>query len=604
MDLIKILRERYILKGVGKPEYYLGANIVDMTRWKQPGIKYGLSAETYIGRIVKQVEQTIGQEIYERDTPLPDGYHPELDETPILPTEKASFYRSITGALNWVVTLCRIDLAFTNQLMSRYNAAPRQGHLDAVVKVIGYLKRWDKGKIVFDPTPHDIPPHTEHEHFDTWRQHYPDAKEDVPDNILEPKGTKGQLIIYVDADHAADKVTRRSNTGIIVFLNSTPIRWISKRQPTVESSTHGAELVAGKVATETAIEMRYVMRMMGVPMAGPTIILGDNNSVVLNVSLPSSTLKKKHNSVAFHRIREAVAAQIITFWYIATALNLADLLTKILGATKHQGFSKQLMFRSSGTVTFSDKKDDVIPPNPETVTTADRQTTSTTPPINNAITDTDHAEQQTIGTSGSDGGNRVRKAHRVVRHHTEILPGDDQGDCGRHTWTACQEKHLPASRGNGLTCNLRHRPGDRTIPERTDSLHQRHHDATRSNSSEPRRPTPPNRTRDTGRRGDGGEQSGMVGLATGKNGSYGRPGPSGWPEEGDQPNGYFGYRYQRWGERSCADSDERVSTADGTLEYLNDGQRGVSDRNRDTKGVTRKREKRGTSPPTVPSSEL
>ena len=132
----------------------------------KPGVKYGLSAKTYVGRIIEQVEKTIGKTIIGRHTPLPDGYHPELEDTPILSAEQASFYRSLTGALNWVVTLCRVDLAFTNQLMARYNAIPRQGHLDAMIRVMGYLKKWNKGTLVFDPRPHPIPQHTEYEHFD------------------------------------------------------------------------------------------------------------------------------------------------------------------------------------------------------------------------------------------------------------------------------------------------------------------------------------------------------------------------------------------------------------------------------------------------------
>ena len=458
--------------------------------------------------------------------------------------------------------------------------------------------------VVFDPTPHDVPPHTEHDHFDTWRQHYPDAKEDIPDNILEPKGTKGQLLIYVDADHAADKVTRRSNTGIIVFLNSTPIRWISKRQPTVESSTHGAELVAGKVAIETAIEMRYVMRMMGVPMTGPTIVLGDNNSVVLNVSLPSSTLKKKHNSVAFHRIREAVAARIITFWYIATALNLADLLTKILGASKHRGFSKRLLFRSSGSVTFSDEKDDVIPSNPETATTADRQNTSTTLPISDTITSNNHAELQAAGTSGSDSGNQERQAQRVVCHRTEVLPSDGQSGGSRQERSTSKDEHLFASRGIGPAYDLYNGSDDRTIPERTDGAKQRKPHMGRSNNCGPSRPPSPDRTRDTGHRGDGTNHSSLDCFATSTDGGYRRPGSGGWPENGDQPNGHIGDRHQGWCTGNRPDRNEEVSAVNGAQQCLKNGQRGVSDRDRDTNKPTRKWEKRGTSQPTDPSSEL
>ena len=138
MELIDTLKKKYILKGVGEPEYYLGADLVDLRKWKQEGVTYALGAETYTKRIVAQVEKEIGHELYERNTPLPENYHPETDETPLLNSKTASFYRSITGALNWVVTLCRADLAHSNQLMARYNAVPREGHLKAVVQIIGY----------------------------------------------------------------------------------------------------------------------------------------------------------------------------------------------------------------------------------------------------------------------------------------------------------------------------------------------------------------------------------------------------------------------------------------------------------------------------------
>jgi hypothetical protein len=50
---------------------------------------------------------------------------------------------------------------------------------------------------------------------------------------------KVRMTAYVDADDAHDLVTGRSITGILVMLNYTPIRWVSKRQKTVETSTYG-----------------------------------------------------------------------------------------------------------------------------------------------------------------------------------------------------------------------------------------------------------------------------------------------------------------------------------------------------------------------------
>jgi hypothetical protein len=56
------------------------------------------------------------------------------------------------------------------------------------------------------------------------------------------------MSIYVDSDHVNNKVTRRSITGILVMLNNKHIRWISKRQKTVETSTYGSELVGSRIS--------------------------------------------------------------------------------------------------------------------------------------------------------------------------------------------------------------------------------------------------------------------------------------------------------------------------------------------------------------------
>ena len=68
--------------------------------------------------------------------------------------------------------------------------------------------------------------------------------------------------------------------------------------------------------------------MMGLHIVSPSTVLCDNNSVVLNTTLPSSTLKKKHNAISYHRIREAVAAKIIEVHHIKGTDNIADILTK------------------------------------------------------------------------------------------------------------------------------------------------------------------------------------------------------------------------------------------------------------------------------------
>ena len=133
-------------------------------------------------------------------------------------------------------------------------------------------------------------------------------------------------------------------TGALIFLNSTPIKWYCKKQNTVESSTYGSELVAARITTEMIIEMRYKLRMLGVPIKGGLLMLGNNMSVIQNCSLPSSTLKKKHNVITYHRVREAIAARVIQLAHIRSEENYADVLTKALGGQKHYKLCKPIIF--------------------------------------------------------------------------------------------------------------------------------------------------------------------------------------------------------------------------------------------------------------------
>mmetsp|Transcript_17331 Transcript_17331/g.42369 ORF Transcript_17331/g.42369 Transcript_17331/m.42369 type:complete len:92 (+) Transcript_17331:4520-4795(+) len=82
-----------------------------------------------------------------------------------------------------------------------------------------------------------------------------------------PRGRWVQALAYVDASHAANKKTRRSHTGYIIFLNSAPIVWYSKRQNTVEASTFGSECIALKSCIEAITHLRYKLRMFAIPLS-------------------------------------------------------------------------------------------------------------------------------------------------------------------------------------------------------------------------------------------------------------------------------------------------------------------------------------------------
>ena len=92
----------------------------------------------------------------------------------------------------------------------------------------------------------------------------------------------------------------------------------------------GAKFCAMKQIIENLHGIRYKLRMMDVPIKGPSYVYGNNMSVVTNVSKPESTLRKKSNSICYRAVREAVAMGEALVAHIPTKKNLADLFTKVL----------------------------------------------------------------------------------------------------------------------------------------------------------------------------------------------------------------------------------------------------------------------------------
>ena len=89
--------------------------------------------------------------------------------------------------------------------------------------------------------------------------------------------------------------------------------------------------------------LRYKLRMMGIPVNGPSYIYGDNQSVLANTTVPESTLKKKSQSIAYHFVREGAARGEWQTTYIRTDNNESDLLTKVLAGEKRRRFVSSLL---------------------------------------------------------------------------------------------------------------------------------------------------------------------------------------------------------------------------------------------------------------------
>ena len=321
------------------PEFYLGARLEKKElngkrMWTMTSKDYIKAA---VDNIEKHLEKRNRKLPSKAVTPMSSGYVPETDGSPELGPELITAFQESIGVLRWVVEIGRVDINTEVSMLSSYQAAPREGHLDQVYHIFAYLKNKPKLTLYFDPSlPNIDPSWAMGDDAEVFRETYWDAEEELPpDHMMpEPRGRSVNTTAFVDASHAANKVARRSHTGFVIFCNRAPIVWYSKRQNTVESSTFSSEFIAMKACVEHITALRYKLRMFGVPILESTKVLCDNESVVRNSSKLESTLNKKHCSLAYHAVRWAVAAAIISIGWIPTDLNIADAMTKRLTVYK------------------------------------------------------------------------------------------------------------------------------------------------------------------------------------------------------------------------------------------------------------------------------
>ena len=92
--------------------------------------------------------------------------------------------------------------------------------------------------------------------------------------LFHPSSLKLQA--YADADWARDPVDRRSTSGYVVFLGSTPITWVSKKQCTVSRSSTEAKYRSLASATTEFYWIRMVLRDLGIFLSNTPVLWCDN----------------------------------------------------------------------------------------------------------------------------------------------------------------------------------------------------------------------------------------------------------------------------------------------------------------------------------------
>ena len=210
-------------------------------------------------------------------------------------------YQSAIGSIMYASVASRPDLAVAMSILSRFNNAPRERHYKAVEVVLRYLRGTCDCKMV-----------------------------------MGAAGSNIELHGFCDSDWASDVETRRSTTGYVFFIGSSPVSWCTQRQGTVALSATEAEYMSVSAAAREAVWLRSFLFDVGYPCQAPTKIRCDNKGAVSLTANPIRHRANKHIDIRHHYVRELVDRKKVTIIWTSSQNMVADIMTKPIPKVKFE----------------------------------------------------------------------------------------------------------------------------------------------------------------------------------------------------------------------------------------------------------------------------
>lgn len=228
--------------------------------------------------------------------PMDAGYF-KLEDTEFLPDNKD--YRKVIGKLLYVANNTRPDVSASVCILAKRVEKPRKVDMNEALRVVKYLI--------------------------TTKNH-----------LLHLNNTtvSQSLAVFSDANFGECQLDRKSNSGVICFINGGAIVWSSRKQSLVSLSTTEAEFYSIVEGIKEAIWLRNLLKIFGDEQNNSTLILNDNQSTLNMISNGDFAARTKYFGVRHHFIRDHIERGTIRLEYCPTDSNIADLLTKPLCAPK------------------------------------------------------------------------------------------------------------------------------------------------------------------------------------------------------------------------------------------------------------------------------
>ena len=231
------------------------------------------------------------------DTPIAKGQYLSLEMCPKTPEERSRMarvpYASAVGSLMYAMMCTRPDICYAVGLVSRYQSNPGYKHLNAVKRILTYLKA-------------------------------------TADYALCYQGGDMRLVGYTDADWGGDIDERKSTSGYAFLLSRGAISWSSKKQTCTALSTMEAEFVACSAAVQEAVWLRRFYEDLNVvtDATQPVTLYCDNQAAIAYTKDPRYHSKSKHIETIYYFMRDIVAQKEVKIQYISTQQMVVDPLTK------------------------------------------------------------------------------------------------------------------------------------------------------------------------------------------------------------------------------------------------------------------------------------
>ena len=207
-----------------------------------------------------------------------------------VPTEKGRYQR-LVGRLIYL-SHTRPDIAFAVSLVSQFMHSPCEKHLEAVYRILRYLKG-SPGK-----------------------------------GLFFGKSEKRDIEVYTDANWAGAIADRRSTSGYCTFLWGNLVSWKSKKQSVVARSSAEAEFRSMAQGVCEELWLKKVMKDLRKEVDLPMKLYCDNKAAISIAQNPVQHDRTKHIEIDRHFIKEKLEEGVICTPFVPSSLQVADVLTK------------------------------------------------------------------------------------------------------------------------------------------------------------------------------------------------------------------------------------------------------------------------------------